>query len=130
MLNKSSATLKTEKSAPLFGFVAGILGGAYGMNGPPLVAYGTLRRWSPQQFRATLQGYFLPASIVVMFGYWAAGLWAASVTRYYLLTLPVVIIAIFAGRALNKRFSAHRFMVCVHVGLLVVGAALLWQALA
>lgn len=128
LLNKSPVALKTEKLAPVFGFVAGILGGAYGMNGPPLVAYGTLRRWSPQQFRATLQGYFLPASIVVMIGYWVAGLWVSSVTRYYLLTLPVVVIAILAGRAVNRRFRAHTFIACVHVGLVVVGAALLWQA--
>src|SRR3954453_14579711 len=45
------------------GFLSGVLGGAYGMNGPPLTVYGSLRGWSPQQFRATLQGYFLPASI-------------------------------------------------------------------
>jgi hypothetical protein len=37
---------------------AGVLGGAYGMNGPPLVIYGSLRGSSPQHFRATLQGYF------------------------------------------------------------------------
>lgn len=130
LFDKSSATLETEKSAPLFGFVAGVLGGAYGMNGPPLVAYGTLRSWSPQHFRATLQGYFLPASIVVMFGYWAAGLWVPTVTRYYLLTLPVAVIAIIAGRAVNKRVQAHTFITCVHVGLVVVGVALLWQAFA
>ena len=41
------------------GFFAGVLGGAYGMNGPPVVMYGAMRGWSPQHFRATLQGYFL-----------------------------------------------------------------------
>lgn len=128
LLNRSPVALKTGRAAPVFGFVAGILGGAYGMNGPPLVAYGTLRHWSPPQFRATLQGYFLPASIVVMVGYWLAGLWVSSVTRYYLLTLPVVVIAIFLGRALNKRFRADAFIACVHVGLVAVGIALLWQA--
>ena len=59
------------------GFTAGILGGAYGMNGPPLAIYGAMRRWSAQQFRATLQGYFLPASILGMIGYWLKGLWTA-----------------------------------------------------
>jgi uncharacterized membrane protein YfcA len=58
--------LKNDNLAWLFGFVAGILGGAYGMNGPPLVIYGALRRWSPEFFRATLQGYFLPASLIGM----------------------------------------------------------------
>ena len=34
--------LHNDRLAPLFGFTAGILGGAYGMNGPPLVVYGVL----------------------------------------------------------------------------------------
>ena len=59
----------------LCGFCAGVLGGAYGMNGPPIVIYGAMRRWSAQHFRATLQAYFLPASILGMAGYWMAGLW-------------------------------------------------------
>src|SRR5262249_31318038 len=61
--------LKDDRLAWLFGFGAGVLGGAFGMNGPPLVVYGTLRRWSAEHFRATLQGYFLPASLVGMIGY-------------------------------------------------------------
>jgi uncharacterized membrane protein YfcA len=32
------------------GFSAGVLGGAYGMNGPPLVIYGAMRQWSAQHF--------------------------------------------------------------------------------
>jgi uncharacterized membrane protein YfcA len=57
--------LETDHLAWLLGagFCSGILGGAYGMNGPPLAIYGALRRWSPQRFRATLQGYFLAASL-------------------------------------------------------------------
>jgi uncharacterized protein len=39
-----------------------VFGGAYGMNGPPLVVYRAMRRWSPPHFRAILEGYFLPAS--------------------------------------------------------------------
>ena len=68
------ARLSNDRWAWPFGFVAGVLGGAYAMNGPPVAIYGSLRRWSPSQFRATLQGYFLPASLVAMYGYWAAGL--------------------------------------------------------
>ena len=60
------------------------------MNGPPLVVYGTMRRWSPQHFRATLEGYFLPASLIGMAGYWAAGLWVPAVTHYYLWSLPLI----------------------------------------
>ena len=112
----------------LCGFFAGILGGAYGMNGPPLAIYGAMRRWSAQHFRATLQGYFLPASAIGMAGYWLAGLWVAEVTRYYLLSLLVVIPAILLGRAVNHRLRGDAFLKFVHVGLVVIGSTLLVQA--
>jgi uncharacterized protein len=121
--------LKNDNLAWLFGFGAGILGGAYGMNGPPLVMYGSLRRWSPQHFRATLQGYFLPASIVGLLGYWLVGLWTPAVNRLYLASLPFILLATFLGRAINRRMSAHQFLGYVHVGLIAVGIALLIQAL-
>ena len=109
------------------GFFAGIFGGAYGMNGPPLAIYGAMRRWSAQHFRATLQGYFLPASAIGMVGYWLAGLWAAEVTRYYLLSLFVVVPAILLGRIVNHRLRGDAFLRFVHVGLILIGATLLVQ---
>jgi len=110
------------------GFLAGVLGGAYGMNGPPLVIYGAMRRWTPQHFRATLQGYFLPASVVAMFGYWFADLWVPAVTHYYLISLVVVIPAIFLGRFLNHRLKGDTFLRFVYLGLVCVGVVLLIQA--
>jgi uncharacterized protein len=111
------------------GFCAGVLGGAYGMNGPPLVIYGAMRRWSAQHFRATLQGYFLPASILGMAGYWLKGLWSPMVTHYYLLSLPVTIPAILLGRIVNHRLHGETFLRYVYFGLAGIGAVLLIQSL-
>jgi hypothetical protein len=111
------------------GFVAGIMGGAYGMNGPPLAIYGAMRRWSAQHFRATLQGYFLPASVIGMIGYWLAGLWVSAVTRYYLLSLPLVVAATLLGRVVNHRMRGDAFLKFVHVGLVLIGTTLLLQAI-
>jgi uncharacterized membrane protein YfcA len=124
LLRQGAYHLSDDRLAWLFGVSAGVLGGAYGMNGPPLVVYGSLRRWTPERFRATLQGYFLPASLVGMVGYWVAGLWTAPVTRYYLLSLPAVLLAIPLGRAINTRLDTRRFVTVVHVGLFVSGAGL------
>jgi hypothetical protein len=88
-----------------------------------------MRRWSPQHFRATLQGYFLPASVVAMAGYWLAGLWVPAVTHYYLLSLPVVVPAIFLGRAANHRLRGDAFLKYVYAGLVCVGTVLLVQAI-
>jgi uncharacterized membrane protein YfcA len=128
LVGRSRLVLEDDRLAWLFGFGAGVLGGAYGMNGPPLVAYGALRRWSPERFRATLQVYFLPASLVGMAGYWAVGLWVPAVTRYYLMSLPVVLAATALGRVLNRCMDGRRFLLCVHVGLAVIGGMLLIQS--
>ena len=100
----------------------------YGMNGPPLVIYGALRRWTPEFFRATLQGYFLPASLASMVGYSLRGHWVADVTRYYLFSLPVVLAAIFLGRVIHRRLKDRRFLTYIHVGLILLGISLLIQA--
>ncbi|RPI52536.1 MAG: sulfite exporter TauE/SafE family protein [Acidobacteria bacterium] len=113
-----------ERTAPLFGFAAGIMGGGYGMNGPPIVVYGTLRKWRPQEFHATLQGYFLPASTVGMAGYWMVGLWTPAVNGHYFASLPAIALAIFAGRMLHRRLDAQRFTTLVHLALIVAAVML------
>jgi uncharacterized membrane protein YfcA len=128
LVSRSRYELKNDRLAWLFGFGAGMLGGAYGMNGPPLVIYGSLRHWSPEHFRATLQGYFLPASLLGMCGYWLAGLWVPAVTRYYLWSLPNVVAAIFLGRVINQRMRGRSFLRFIHIGLVMVGTVLLIQS--
>jgi uncharacterized membrane protein YfcA len=132
LIGRAPLELKSDSRAWLLacGFCAGVLGGAYGMNGPPLAVYGTMRRWSAQHFRATLQGYFLPASIVGMAGYWLAGLWTPAVTRYYLFSLPVTLLGVFLGRAINHRLHGEAFLKYIYLGLAGIGALLLVQAIA
>jgi len=130
MLGRTPFELKHDSRGWLLacGFCAGVLGGAYGMNGPPLVIYGTMRRWSAQHFRATLQGYFLPASLIGMGGYWLAGLWVPAVTHYYLVSLPVTLLAVVVGRVINHRIRGETFLKYIYVGLAGIGVLLLVQA--
>jgi uncharacterized membrane protein YfcA len=130
LLGAKPPQLKTESPfwLGICGFFAGVLGGAYGMNGPPLVIYGAMRRWSAQHFRATLQAYFLPASILGMAGYWLKGLWAPAVTHYFLISLPATLPAILLGRVLNQRLHGDSFLKYVYSGLALIGAALLIQS--
>jgi uncharacterized protein len=111
------------------GFLAGILGGAYGMNGPPLVVYGAMRRWSPQHFRATLQAYFLPASAIGMAGYAFSGLWTKPVTHYFLISLIAAIPATLLGGLINRRLRGDAFLRYVYIGLICLALGLLAQAL-
>jgi len=130
LIGKSPIILKNDKLQWILGcgFFAGILGGAYGLNGPPLVIYGSMRRWSAQHFRATLQGYFLPASMIAMVGFYLAGLWVPLVTYYYLTSLIVVIPAIFIGRVLNHQLRGDGFFKFIYIGLLAIGIFFMIQS--
>ncbi len=121
-------SLRDDRRLWLFGLAAGVLGGAYGINGPPLAVYGSLRGWSRKTFRATLQGYFLPASLAGMFGFWCAGLWTARVDYFYLRSLPEIIAGVALGGVINRRLEAERFRRAVQLGLGLIGLLLLIQA--
>jgi uncharacterized membrane protein YfcA len=108
-----------------FGFVAGVLGGAYNTNGPPVVIYGAMRRWLPTRFRATLQGYFVPTGGLIAISHGLGGLWSYEVLRLYLLALPLVLIAIFLGGKLNRRFPPGRFEKFLYLALILLGLLLI-----
>lgn len=129
LLSRTKRSLVDDRLAWLFGLSSGILAGAYSMGGPPIAIYGAIRGWSPQHFRATLQGYFLPVSIVVMAGYWLTGLLTPAVTNYYLMALPLVILGTFLGRLANLRMKGQSFLRYVYFGLLIIGFMLLRQSL-
>lgn len=107
------------------GFVAGCLGGAYNTNGPPVVVYASLRDWSPEQFRATLQGYFLCTGLLITAGQAASGLWTTAVWQLFLLAAPGVVVALVLGGRLRRRIPAGRFERWVFAAIIVLGLALL-----
>jgi uncharacterized membrane protein YfcA len=113
----------------IVGWIAGVLGGAYNTNGPPIVAYGMLRGWPPESFRATLQGYFLPTGLAIVAGHGLAGLWTPTVFRTYLVALPGIVVGVLVGGLLNRRLPHALFAKLVYASLALMGAALLVREL-
>jgi hypothetical protein len=124
LINPKLPTFRNEKLAYVFGLVAGVLGGAYNTNGPPVVVYGTLRRWSPDSFRSTLQAYFLPTGGTILISHGLAGLWTPDVLRLYVYALPFIMLAIYLGGRVNKVISSGRFNRIIYISLVVMGALL------
>jgi len=124
LLRPKLITLKQEWTAYPFGFMAGILGGAYNSNGPPVVIYGSLRRWPPDSFRANLQGYFFPANLIIIIGHGLGGLWTPTVGWYFLFSLPAVLLSMWIGNRLNKMIPQRDFDRYIHIILILVGALL------
>lgn len=119
--------LKNEKCSYGFGFIAGILGGAYNTAGPPIVIYGTMRQWDPGAFRATLQAYFLPTWLFIMLGHGFSGLWSRSIWQLYLISLPVLLVAFLIGNRLNRSIPAKNYHRYIHILLAGIGIFLLMR---
>jgi uncharacterized membrane protein YfcA len=116
--------LRTDRTAPLFGFCAGLLGGAYNTPGAPIMVYGSLRNWPPEQFRATMQGYMALTVGLVLAGHYLKGLWTTRVFLHYISALPVVFISIYLGGRLARHVGNGRFALLIHLFLIVVGVIL------
>ena len=127
MADKTNLYLEKDNKFWLFicGFLSGVLGGAYGLNGPPLVVYGNMRRWTAKNFRATLQGYFLPASFLGFLGYFFKGILTTETFKYFFIAVPAVIPAIYLGRFLNHRLKTNAFFKYVYWGLILIGVILI-----
>ncbi len=121
--------LKSEKYAWIFGFIAGILGGAYNTNGPPIVIYSSLKKWNPQNFRATLQGYFFTTGILLVISHGIAGNYTNQVLTYFAYCLPVVLLAVIIGAKLNKKIPIIRFHKYIYMILIFLGFMLMYNSI-
>ncbi len=121
--------LHSDKPALLFGFMAGVLGGAYNTHGPPLVIYGAMRRWPAERFRATLQGYFVPAALLIVGSDGLNGRWTRNMLLHFVYSLPLMIAAVILGQRLSSRFNPQQFIRYIYILLIGVGIILLLSSL-
>lgn len=117
--------ITTYKSAPIFGLIGGILGGAFNTSGPPAVMYGAMRSWSPDVFVGTIQAYFIPTDLAIISAHKASGLLNNTVFTYYLWCLPLLILAIIIGNQLKKRIPVEKFKNAVFVLIFISGFMLI-----
>lgn len=128
LYNLTQPTLKpltNEKWTYLFGFVAGLFGGAYTMSGPVVIVYGTARRWSAEQFRSTLQSYFFPLNIMIIFNHARSGLWTTDVWWLFALSFPVMLLTFWLGNRISDHLRQETFERLVYMSLVVLGVLLL-----
>jgi len=131
-LVRPTVRLKGEKPGLTWvvGLIAGVLGGAYNTNGPPVVIYGMMREWPAERFRATLQGYFLPTGLLILVGHGAAGFWSGPVLRLYAFSLPALLLGVGLGDRAGRALTEDRFRRLLYISLAVMGVSLiLWTAL-
>jgi uncharacterized protein len=109
-----------------FGFVAGILSGAYNTSGPPVVIYGNCRQWLPAEFKCNLQGFFLLNSAAVILTHALSGNFTRPVWTAYGVALPAIGLGLVMGFALDKWIEPAMFRKVVLLLLVVLGIRLVF----
>lgn len=117
--------LKHPAWAWLFGLTGGLLGGAYNTSGPPVIVYGNCRRWSPQEFKSNLSGFFIVGSLVVVSTHWAGGNLNSDVWRFFLISLPALLLGFLLGQSMDKWLNPETFRRIVLFLLVVLGLRLM-----
>ncbi len=110
------------------GVLAGVAGGAVGTPGPPVILYATTQGWSPRAFKANLQAFFFVNQVVILAGYWWAGLLSGEVWRLAASFALPAAGGVVIGVLCFNFFDQRRFRQLVFGLLLVSGVILLVRA--
>lgn len=108
-----------------FGFVGGVLSGAYNTSGPPIIIYGTCRRWEPAAFKGNLQAYFFINSLFTLTAHALSGNFTAVVWQNYLWALPGIGLGLVVGRLVDGRLPPDTFRKGVLILLILLGIRLM-----
>lgn len=108
------------------GFASGILGGAFGIGGPPVIAYASIQNWESARYKAMLCSFFAASNlyrVIIMLG---AGLITSSIATRFALGLPVLLLGVVAGIRTYGRLSVAAFRRVVIGTLAVLALTLLF----
>jgi uncharacterized protein len=107
------------------GVLAGVLGGAVGTPGPPVILYAMTQGWSQRTIKANLQAFFVVNQAVTLIGFWVAGLLTTDIARLAGIHAVPAALGVAAGVTLFNRVDAVRFRRIVFAILFVSGVVLL-----
>jgi len=109
----------------LFGFFAGIMGGALNTSGPIVVIYASFKRWKPEEFRSNLQGFFIVTNIVIMVSHYFSGNLDSQFMANVGWALGGMMVAIVVGLIISTRVNERIFRTLVIIVLIASGIQLL-----
>jgi uncharacterized membrane protein YfcA len=108
-----------------FGFLAGLLSGAYNTGGPPVVLYGNSQSWNPSEFKSNLQSMFLLNDVVVITGHALSQHITPAVWNNFGIALPALVLGLAAGLGAEKLINPAAFRKIVLLLLIVTGLRLI-----
>ncbi len=110
-----------------FGFIAGILAGAYNANGPAVVTYVSRFQYPPEKFVINLQVHFLICNLFLLTGHFFNGFWTTKVLLLIFIGLPVLIPSLYLGKKLRSFINPERYSGLIFKLLLVMAVVSIFR---
>lgn len=111
------------------GLIAGIMGGATGISGPPIILWCALRGWDKDVQRATFQPFIIGTQILTIVIFLAGGLITARVMQLFLMAALPIILSSWIGSRVFKQFKNQDFQNVIFGLLLLSGLTLVLKSL-
>lgn len=111
------------------GLIAGIMGGATGISGPPIILWCASRGWDKDVQRATFQSFFIGTQILIIGIYIAEGLINARTIQLVMVAALPIVISSWLGSRVFKRFADQDFQKVIFGLLFLSGLTLVLGSL-
>lgn len=110
------------------GFGTGAISAAFSAGGPPTIIYTTLTGWNKHEIKSTLSIFFFLGGVVTVVAHIISGLTTMAVLQLSAISLPAVLIGVWSGSMLYKRFKTEGYVKLVMIGLIAMGLMMLHSA--
>ena len=97
--------------AGLVGLVSGVMGGASGMSGPPVILFGLKQGWNHLELRANLIGYFVIQHVLTIVLLREFDILEKETAFLGVTALPGIIVGYLVGIRLKDRVSQKHFRI-------------------
>jgi uncharacterized membrane protein YfcA len=112
----------------LVGWIAGLMGGATALSGPPMTLWCAMRGWTKDEQRATYQSFFVVTQILTIAIYVATGVINPHSVQLFWLVGPPIVLASWVGSRWYKglsdaKFTRYLFLILLLSGLILVSTS-------
>ncbi len=108
------------------GFFSGAIGAAFSAGGPPVIIYTTLKNWSRDSIKATLIGFFLFNSSLIVIVHAVSGLTTINIFTNFMISAPFALLGTVLGNIFCTKIPRQRYVQLIFAFLLLMSIMMIF----
>lgn len=110
-----------------FGFLSGLLSGAYNLSAPPIVIYGNLSDWKPEEFKINLLSSFFVTELITLINRFSSRSFTPEVWGLFQIAIIPLALGLSCGLLISKDINIVKFKKIVLILLIFSGLNLIFK---